>query len=89
MNTLKRTMLTLPALISLFVVSGCTNPDDSIRLLKNQGMTNIEITGYNLLACSDDDVYHTGFEATTPNGTQVSGTVCSGLFFKGSTIRFD
>lgn len=38
---------------------------------------------------SKDDFYSTGFKAISITGNKVSESVNSGLFFKGSTIRFD
>lgn len=74
-------------LVFVFLV-GCTKPDESRRLLKSQGLSNIEITGYDFWACSEDDSYKTGFIATGQDGSSVSGTVCAGFFFKGATIRY-
>lgn len=65
----------------------CTNHDKAKSVLSGDGYENIEITGYDWFACSRDDFYSTGFVATK-NGKRVSGVVCSGLLFKGSTIRF-
>lgn len=67
---------------------GCTNPEGAEKVLKDQGYTNIVITGYRCFSCGEEDSFATGFTATSPNGTQVSGTVCEG-FLKGKTIRFD
>ena len=47
----------------------------------------VTITGWNPLACGEDDTYATGFIAIDPQGKVVEGTVCSGVF-KGATIRF-
>jgi hypothetical protein len=66
---------------------GCTNSKGAKQLLEDEGFTDITITGYDFLACSKDDFYHTGFIAKK-NGKERRGTVCEGLFFKGSTIRF-
>jgi hypothetical protein len=82
--------------LSLFVVivagsvglTGCTSPQDAEKALNAEGMTNIKVTGYKFFACSRDDFYNTGFTATNSVGKNVEGTVCSGLFFKGSTIRY-
>lgn len=74
--------------LAVFAFSGCVNKDDAEKALANQGFTNVRVTGYNLFACSKDDFYHTGFTATNIQGNTVSGTVCSGLIFKGSTIRW-
>lgn len=74
----------------LFVLlTGCTQPDRSKALLESQGFTDVEITGYNFWACSEDDQYSTGFKAKSPTGKPIAGAVCAGLFFKGATIRFD
>lgn len=79
------------ALIAL-LLAGCeslTQPNDARRILEDAGYTQITITGYKCMSCSKDDVYHTGFVATGPTGKRVSGTVCAGVFFKNSTIRFE
>ncbi len=52
------------------------------------GFSDIRTTGYKWFACSEGDWYHTGFVAINPQGVEVSGVVCSGLFFKNSTVRF-
>lgn len=67
---------------------GCTNADHATRALAGAGYKDIEITGYRVFGCSDDDAFHAGFQAIGPNGQQVTGVVCSGLF-KGATIRTD
>lgn len=68
--------------------SACTRPDDAMRVLRQSGYTNIEITGWRPWLASDSDDFSTGFRATAPNGEIVTGAVCSGLF-KGQTIRLD
>jgi hypothetical protein len=72
----------------LVCVSSCTSKSDADRALTAMGFTDIEVTGYSLFACSQDDFYHTGFTATNTNGKKVTGTVCSGFLFKNSTVRF-
>lgn len=72
----------------IITVSSCTDATEARRILQAQGYKNIQITGYNFWGCGKDDAYHTGFTAISPNNTPISGTVCSGMFFKGSTIRF-
>ena len=74
------------AFVSLF---GCTDPRGATETLRGQGFKDIRITGYAWFAGSQDDIYQTGFEATSPAGVQVKGAVCRGLFFKASTIRFE
>lgn len=65
-----------------------TDPAATVRTLESMGFTNVQTTGYRLLGCGTGDIRHTGFMATSVNGTRVSGIACSG-FFKGTTIRFD
>jgi hypothetical protein len=67
---------------------GCTDEDGARRVLQQNGYKDITITGYRFGMGGEHDTYVTGFEATSPSGSRVSGAVCSGLF-KGSTIRFD
>lgn len=81
---MKKLLLTL----TLLALTGCTNADKATSVLHKQGYTDIEITGYDFFACSEDDFYATGFEAKTVTGEHISGTVCSGMF-KGNTIRLD
>jgi len=78
----------LLAVLMVLVLSGCTNKSDAERALKAQGFSDITVTGYSFFACSDDDFYHTGFSAINPKGEVVTGTVCSGLLFKNSTVRW-
>jgi hypothetical protein len=68
--------------------SACTNKSDAERALKAEGFSDIEVTGYDFFACSEDDFYHTGFRAKNSKGQVVTGTVCSGLLFKNATIRY-
>jgi hypothetical protein len=74
---------------ALLLIAGCTQPDKARGLLEANGYRDIEITGYSLFSCSEDDTFATGFKATGPTGKRLKGTVCAGLFFKGATIRFD
>lgn len=74
--------------LSVMILAGCTDSNVAQRTLSGAGYKNIQITGYSVFGCSDDDFFHTGFKATGADGAQVSGTVCSG-FFKGATIRMD
>lgn len=74
-------------LVTMLLSIGCTNPQGATDVLEIQGFKNVRITGYNLFDCAKDDFYHTGFEATAPDGRTVYGTVCEGLIFKSSTVR--
>lgn len=71
-----------------FALSGCTADNEAQRVLSGQGYSDIKLTGYRVLTCSDDDTFHTGFTARSISGAKVSGTVCSGII-KGATIRLD
>lgn len=75
--------------IAAIALCGCTQQDTARRILEDAGYTNVQLQGYAFLACSEDDTYHDAFTATNPNGRHVSGTVCAGMLFKNSTIRFD
>jgi hypothetical protein len=78
--------------LALLLLAACTRPEKTQRVLEAQGLKDIEITGYRLFGCDSgkgsDDGWHTGFKATAPNGTKVTGVVCEGLL-KGATIRYD
>jgi len=77
--------------IFLFLAaSGFLSRDPSGKakeLLEKQGYENVRMTGYKAFACGKDDMTSRGFDATSPNGSQVEGVVCCGLF-KGCTVRF-
>lgn len=73
------------------LLTSCTQPDRTVNLLKQQGYTEIKTQPYNIgtfFACSEDDQFRTPFTAKSPNGSLVSGVVCSGIL-KGATIRFN
>jgi len=74
--------------LTAFAFMSCTNVEEAQRVLEAQGFNNIEITGYNFLGCGQDDTFRTGFVAIGQNGQKIEGTVCSGIFLKGNTIRF-
>lgn len=74
--------------ISLLLLSACTQPDKSTRALEGAGYTEVQITGYNFFGCDEKDSFHTGFNAKGSNGKRVEGVVCGG-WFKGATIRLD
>ncbi|QPI13834.1 hypothetical protein MYO4S_00078 [Serratia phage 4S] len=78
----------IAAVVMVFSLTACTDADNATRLLEANGFDNIEITGYDWFGCSEDDFQHTGFKAQGPTGKEVKGTVCSGIWFKNSTIRF-
>ncbi len=65
-----------------------TDAKDATRVLSAQGYKDIKITGYKWFN-GTKEFYNTGFEATAPNGSKVSGNVSKGVLFKGSTVRLD
>lgn len=75
--------------LSINLLTGCTDKSGAERVLKAHGYTHIVITGWRPLSGSEKDFYCTGFEATSPSGRRVTGTVTSGLILKGNTIRLD
>lgn len=79
--------LAIVAAVALLTLTGCTGSGVETTLAQ-QGYTNIHVTGYRFFGCGQDDSFHAGFEATTANGSHVTGVVCSG-FLKGKTIRLD
>ena len=85
-DTMQRLIL---AAVLAMSMTACTQPDKAAELLRKQGYTDIEMTGYDFFSCSEDDQYQDGFRAKTVTGETVTGTVCSGLFFKGATVRFN
>lgn len=74
-------------ILTIFSLTGCSNASDAEKALTSAGYTQIQTHGYSLMGCSEDDFFATKFTAKNPVGNQTKGTVCSGLFFKGSTIR--
>lgn len=79
----------IAAVLSIGILSGCTDEKNAYRVLSANGFTDIQMTGYSWLSCSDKDTFSTGFIAKGPTGIPVKGSVCSGLLFKNSTIRFE
>jgi len=71
-----------------FILTGGISEESANKALRAQGFTDIKITSYQFFDCSEDDFYHTGFTTKNIYGDLVEGTVCSGIFFKNSTIRF-
>ncbi|BAQ22658.1 hypothetical protein AU156_gp008 [Edwardsiella phage PEi20] len=79
----------LIALGMVFALAGCTDVENANRILEANGFTDIHFTGYAWMSCSEKDTFSTGFEAKGPTGIPVKGAVCSGMWFKNSTIRFE
>ena len=75
-------------LIGSLFLAGCSDHNTAVRVLTDQGYTDVQTTGYAMFTCGEHDTASTGFVATSPAGKRVTGAVCSG-WFKGATIRFD
>lgn len=69
------------------LLCSCTNEQEARRVLEMDGVTDVQVTGYSWFACGKGDFYHTGFTGKR-NGKTIDGTVCSGLLFKASTVRY-
>lgn len=86
-DNMKNILIVVTFFLSL-VLSGCVSETDAEKALSAHGFTDIEILGYSVFGCSEDEFNHTKFRATNPQGVVVEGVVCSGILFKNSTIRF-
>jgi len=69
----------------LFQTPGCTDNESARDILSDEGYTDIEIVGYEVWGCSEDDYYHTGFRARRGDRV-VEGVVCCGIM-KDCTVR--
>ena len=76
-------------ILAALLLAGCTDADHAKALLRKNGYTDVQITGYRWFSCGKGDDYATGFRAKAPNGETIDGTVCAGWFLKGATIRFE
>jgi hypothetical protein len=84
---MKNKFILVASIALVILMNGCTNRTEADRVLRTEGFSDINYTGYDLFKCAQDDWYHTGFIAKNRNGIIVKGTVCSGLI-KGATIRY-
>lgn len=84
---MKYFLAALTAITCAVLITGCSRPEHSTEILRQQGYTNINILGYAFFGCGKDDTFHDEFTATAPNGVRVHGVVCSD-YFKGATVRF-
>ncbi len=78
------------AAIAVEIISshGISKPPLAEHVLTNAGYTNIRVGDSSWFACGGD-WYNNTFTAVSPGNTLVSGNVCTGMFFKLSTIRFN
>lgn len=75
-------------ILSIFLLSACTDEETAQRVLEENGFTDIKLTGHKSWCCAKDDHMSTGFTAKTLSGKTVSGCVCNS-WGKGATIRFE
>lgn len=61
--------------------------DGAKRALSDEGFTAIVMQGPGFIGCGRDDSVVNKFEATSVTGARVNGVVCSGLWWKGYTVR--
>lgn len=80
---MKNWIIIIFASLSLY---SCTQPDEAERVLRQNGYTDIEITGWEPFMAGEDDTFSTGFRAISPSGEVVEGAVTGG-YLKGKTIR--
>ena len=73
---------------SITALSGCSDHEGAVEALEKAGFDKITTDGYSFFSCAKDDIHATKFRAENPRGMMVEGTVCSGLWAKGSTIRY-
>lgn len=62
-------------------------PADFSRLMRQEGITQVQPVDVTLFSCGHGDGFATGFRGVK-NGQSVQGVVCGG-FFKSNTIRYD
>lgn len=78
----------------MYCLASCTpNEDSTIRILQNEGYTNIHLLEYDWFGCSKGDTFSVKFTAEkynpyTKQSNTITGTVCKGVL-KGYTIRYE
>ena len=77
--------LFLIVFFAILFQTGCTDPESARDALSDEGYTDIEIVGFEVWGCSEDDFYHTGFRARRGDRV-VEGVVCCGIM-KDCTVR--
>lgn len=87
-------MFMVAILVFVLMAGGCTvGEDDARRILREDGYTDIELTGWAPLSCSDADQFRSGFVANRrvlhEHGSgivRVEGAVCCTLLY-ACTVR--
>lgn len=79
----------LAAGLLALALGGCTNEDATKKIVEAQGFSNVQPDGYAWWGCGsdEDDWSRTKFTATGPNGDEISGVVCCGVW-KNCTVRW-
>lgn len=81
--------LSLISILFLFICAllvGCTKEADVQKYAKMEQWDSYKITGTCYLSCGKGDFFRTEFEAIK-NNEKIQGCICSGLLFKGATLR--
>lgn len=75
--------------VVLATATGCTDGPKAQKAVEGMGYTQVKTHGYSFFGCAQDDFVKTKFTAIDQRGQKVSGVFCSGLIFKGGTVRLD
>lgn len=82
-----KNLITLLCIIVVGVMlSSCNYEENAYRILEQSGYSQIELKGYDMFSCSEDDIFRTRFTVKNNAGNTVNGVVCAAPL-KGSTIR--
>lgn len=75
---------------TILALRGCGDDEGARKTLANDVRFKpdaIQVDGHKWFGCDATDFYHTEFHAKNTRNQDVHGVVCSGLLFKGTTIR--
>jgi hypothetical protein len=78
----KRIVLLLP-----LTLAACSDPRVASETAEAHGFRVVRVEGYSPFSCGKDDTFSTGLTLRAQTGQCVRAVVCSGLFFKGATLR--
>lgn len=74
------------SIIALLFTCSCVNSDRLYEIIENDGVTNVNLTGYAWTGCSKDDTISQKFTGTK-NNKSVNGVICGG-WLKAYTVRY-
>jgi len=77
----------LGVVILWFYLAWTPDAGGATKILREEGYTEIQITGADPMMCGRGDHKGTKFSAKNHAGNTVRGVVCCGAVFKGCTIR--